>query len=204
MSYYGSGSGEGGYYGQQNQQQQYGGQNERQQYSGGGASWQQQQQPPQHVFQQTQYQQGFMPQQQQQQQHQYVNNSPVTPATTTSTAMPSLWNPATAATMAAMAASTVAAGGSINNDAMLDLASTAGKSFLQSGTARMVPGLESSMMALRSYFAVDNKYVVRKMKRVLFPILSDKQGWQRQVRQLNFLKYFTMKILMPFLYVQTI
>jgi hypothetical protein len=80
--------------------------------------------------------------------------------------------------MAAVAGSISGSGG-FSNDTMLDLASSAGKSFLQSGSARMIPGLESTMLTLRHYFAVDNKYVLRKMQKVLFPFLS--KQWQRQV-----------------------
>ena len=188
MSYYNSSGtngggggtgGGGGYY----DQQQYGGQNQQyggqQQQGGGGyqtgygdnSGWQQQQQ------QQQQY-----PQQQgSQQQQQYQQNQFVQQSTQPQQSAPSFWNPATAATMAAMAASTVASGGSMSNDTVLDFATTASKSFFQSGTARMIPGLESAMLLLRSYFAVDNKFVVRKMKRVLLPVLIDKQGWNRQV-----------------------
>eukprot|EP00540_Astrosyne_radiata_P014720 CAMPEP_0116864746 /NCGR_PEP_ID=MMETSP0418-20121206/24999_1 /TAXON_ID=1158023 /ORGANISM="Astrosyne radiata, Strain 13vi08-1A" /LENGTH=196 /DNA_ID=CAMNT_0004500013 /DNA_START=1 /DNA_END=587 /DNA_ORIENTATION=- len=40
------------------------------------------------------------------------------------------------------------------------MAFTGGRTFLQSSTARMIPGLESAMQMLRVYFAVDNKYVL--------------------------------------------
>ena len=83
------------------------------------------------------------------------------------------WNPATMVSMAAAA-------GSMNNEAMLGIASTAAGSFLQSGTARMVPGLESSMLTLRDYFAVDNNYVKTKMLKILFPFRS--KHWKRTVR----------------------
>lgn len=103
------------------------------------------------------------------------------------TQAPSFWNPATAATMAAVAGSLTSGGksGGYNSDAMFDLASSAGKTFLQSGTARMIPGLESTMLLLRTYFAVDNQYVVKKMKKILFPFLS--KSWKRSVRTLNIL-----------------
>lgn len=89
---------------------------------------------------------------------------------------PAFWNPAAAASVM----SSVATGGGLTNDAMIDLASTAGKSFLQSGSARMIPGLEGLFQNLRKYFAVDNKYVKRKMTKLLFPFLS--KQWKRQVR----------------------
>ena len=69
----------------------------------------------------------------------------------------------------------VASAGGLNNDALMK----AGEKFFQDGTARMIPGLESTMLLLRNYFAVDNRYVIRKMKKVLFPFL-DKE-WQREV-----------------------
>ena len=75
----------------------------------------------------------------------------------------------TTATMAAVA------GG--NTDAALNLVSTAGKSFFQSQTASMVPGVTSSLQTLRTYFAVDNRYVVRKMKKLLLPYAS--RQWKR-------------------------
>jgi YIF1 len=191
MSYYGTGetnpSNAGGYYGQSQNayggsSQQYGGTNQQfgaeqqqqqqQQYGyqgsyGNSSGWSQQhqQQPQQH---QTYGAGQFMQPQQQ-------------PQAVATTAAPTYWNPSAAASMAAMAASTMASGGTLSNDAMLDFANAAGKSFLQSGTAQMIPGLESTMMTLRSYFAVDNKYVIKKIKRFLLPILSDKHGWQRQV-----------------------
>lgn len=144
----------------------------------GQGSQQQQQQPP--------YQQpskGFqLPlqthlQPQQQTSQQYGGGyggqwqQPQQPAATGNQHQPSFWNPAAAATMVAMA------GSGMSNDAMIDFASNAGKSFLQSGSARMVPGLESKMHMLRRYFAVDNHYVKIKMRKILFPFF-DKQ-WTR-------------------------
>lgn len=55
----------------------------------------------------------------------------------------------------------------------------AGKKFLESEMARMIPGLEALMISLRRYFAVDNNYVKLKMQRVLFPFSTSQ--WQRQV-----------------------
>ena len=133
-------------------------------------SWQQQQQQPQYGQQQQQQPQYGQQQQQQQQYGQQTMPPQQQP----------FWNPAAAASMAAMAASTFtgAATGS-TNEQMLDFAGQAAGSFLQSSTARMIPGLERSMMALRQYFAVDNRYVVQKIKRVLAPFLA--KGWTRQV-----------------------
>ena len=43
-----------------------------------------------------------------------------------------------------------------------------------------IPGLNYVMTALRSYFAVDNRYMKRKMMNVLFPFLN--KEWRRVVR----------------------
>jgi len=161
MSYYdysntgnqdGGGNSGGGFYGggfnqQQQQQQQPGGG-----FFDGGANAQQWQQPQSDPMQGYP---GSAPQGQQQQQQQ------------------NFWNPATMASVAAVAA------GGMNNDSMLDFASNAAGSFLQSGTARMVPGLESSMLRLRRYFAVDNYYVRGKMLKIIFPFRS--KNWKRVV-----------------------
>lgn len=166
MSYYGNNQGYGG--GQTNfsggGQQQTNDQHTFQSGYGDPNSWQQQQQYEQQQQQQPQQQQqyGQPPVQQQQPQQQ------------------AFWNPAAAAGMAAMAASITGASAGSSNEQMLDFAGQAAGSFLQSSTARMIPGLERSMMALRQYFAVDNRYVVQKIKRVLAPFLT--KGWKRQVR----------------------
>lgn len=103
---------------------------------------------------------------------------------------PSFWNPATAATVAAMATS-VAANGMNNPDAMFDLASSAGKTFLASSSARMIPGLEVIMTNLRGYFAVDNRYVKGKMGRILFPFMC--KSWKRIVST-NILRGLTIHV----------
>lgn len=133
---------------------------------------QQPQPPPPQAFQQSHYgggntQQWTAPQPQQQ------------PAQSSSSinTQQGFWNPAGGATVMSMA------GSGFSNDAMLDLASTAGKTFLQSGSARMIPGLEIAMGKMRVYFAVDNRYVKRKMQKVLFPFLS--KHWKRQVRSFS-------------------
>jgi YIF1 len=178
MSYYNQGGGGGGYnnYGGQHQQQQQrppppnnNAYPQQPQQGGGGFqqgygdpnAWQQQQQS--YGQQQQQQPSQYPPQPQQQQQQQ----------------QPAFWNPAAAATMAAMAANLTGSGSSSNEAAMLGLAEAAGKTFLQSSSARMIPGLESAMGALRCYFAVDNRYVLYKMKRVLFPFTC--KQWKRQV-----------------------
>ena len=71
-------------------------------------------------------------------------------------------------------------GGFGNEAMMLNLAGEASKSFLQSKSAQLLPSYwEQGMNLLRTYFAVDNKYVVLKMKRILMPFLS--KHWKRQV-----------------------
>lgn len=42
-----------------------------------------------------------------------------------------------------------------------------------------IPGVDGAMNTLRSYFAVDNRYVKRKMQKFLFPFLS--KQWKRFV-----------------------
>lgn len=85
------------------------------------------------------------------------------------------WNPAVA-----MAASAVATGkmGDVNSQAMMGVAESMGKQFLETGWAKAVPGLERSMVGLRPYFAVDNSYVKRKMTKVLFPFAFGQ--WRRE------------------------
>ena len=130
-----------------------GGFNQQQDQSGGygayGGNTNQWQQPQQSDPMQGGYG-GYGGQQQQQQQQQQ--------------AQPALFNPA----LAAMA-------GSISGDAVVEM----GKGFITSRAAQMVPGLESGMLLLRSYFAVDNNYVKTKMLKVLFPFRS--KNWKRVV-----------------------
>lgn len=152
---------------------------------GYGQQQQQQQQPPpqQQQFQQQQQQQppgsgnaygGPNQQHQQWQQPQQQTTQP-SGAQTTQQQPANFWNPAAAAAAMSMAGSM--ANGGLSNDAVLDLASNAGKTFLQSGTARMMPGMQGFMGHLRTYFAVDNRYVKRKMQKVLFPFVS--KNWRR-------------------------
>jgi hypothetical protein len=123
----------------------------------------------------------FQQQQQQLQQQQQQQQQPSI----------SFWNPATAATVAAMAGqmatgmNTTGANNNVgynvlNNDAMFDLAGAAGATILQQGSARMLPGMHTSMINLRQYFAVDNRFVSKKIRKVLFPFIF--KQWARQVR----------------------
>jgi hypothetical protein len=85
---------------------------------------------------------------------------------------PSYWNPGTAAA----AVKLMSGGGS---DAAVDAARQIATQFAVDGWARFVPGLEKFMTTLRVYFAVDNKYVKRKLTTTLFPFL--KKNWRRTV-----------------------
>jgi len=100
-----------------------------------------------------------------------------TPAAAAPAANASLWNPATAATMAAA----VATG---NTGAATGAAVDAATQLWQIGTARFIPGLESTMLSLRYYFAVDNRYVVLKMKKLFLPFLY--KDWKRLVRIMSY------------------
>mmetsp|Transcript_16689 Transcript_16689/g.31620 ORF Transcript_16689/g.31620 Transcript_16689/m.31620 type:complete len:396 (+) Transcript_16689:17-1204(+) len=119
----------------------------------------QQWQPSSHAFQN----QSQQKQQQQQQQQQFQGGS--TP----------FWNPNMASTFASVASTAV--GSASNPNAMFDLGIKAGHTFLDQGTARMIPGLERIMRELRVYFAVDNSYVKAKMQRVLFSFFY--KVWKR-------------------------
>lgn len=157
MSYYNSGYGGGNNQNQQGQQQQ--GSSNDGFYSNTSSAVP----PPQAAFAGN-TQQWTAPQQAQQTQQQQTQQQPA------------FWNPAAAATMIGSVAAATGSG----NDAMLDLASSAGKTFLQSGSARMIPGLEMFMTKLRTYFAVDNYYVKRKMLKIVLPYTS--KHWKREVR----------------------
>jgi hypothetical protein len=85
--------------------------------------------------------------------------------------LPSIWNPAVTATLSAASG---------NPNMLMDMGLKAGQTFLDQGTARMIPGLEKTMRYLRVYFAVNNSYVQRKMNRVLFSFFF--RNWKRLVR----------------------
>lgn len=74
--------------------------------------------------------------------------------------------------MAAMA-------GGFNNDTMFKIGSEAAENMWKSGAGKFIPGLETSMLTLRRYFAVDNYYVKAKILKVLFPFRS--KNWKRVV-----------------------
>lgn len=75
---------------------------------------------------------------------------------------------------------TPAVAGAFGNQAVQKMMMDQGQAFVLEGIAKIVPGLEVSMITLRSYFAVDNRYVLKKIKKVLFPFMSN--TWSRQVR----------------------
>jgi len=105
------------------------------------------------------------------QQHQHQQHHPQQPAVVNPNV--NIWNPA-AFTQAAGVASAVMSG---NQTDAMNMGMAAGKHFLDEGIARMIPGLEKSMVELRVYFAVNNGYVKRKMGRVLFPFFN--KEWRR-------------------------
>ena len=91
-----------------------------------------------------------------------------------------VWGPAIAAAISTVAGSVARSSTGFFNDAVINSVSAIGESFFKEGMARMIPGLESTMLLLQSYFAVDNRYVFKKTQKVLFPFTS--RYWHRQVR----------------------
>jgi hypothetical protein len=119
--------------------------------------------------------------QQQQQQQQGQSSSQQTPAFWTPDAN-SVQNQAANMLGGVMAK---AATGGLTNEAILGAVFEGGREVWVSGGARMIPGLETGVQRLRSYFAVDNRYVKRKMQKVLFPFLN--KQWRRTVRLVHLL-----------------
>lgn len=78
-----------------------------------------------------------------------------------------------AATQAAAGFMAQAATGNLSGEKML----SQGMDQIQQAFGGGIPGMNYVMRALRSYFAVDNRYVKRKMGKVLFPFLS--KHWRR-------------------------
>jgi hypothetical protein len=104
-------------------------------------------------------------QQQQQQQQQQQTSQP-------------FWSPNNvqqAATQAAAGFMAQAATGNLTGEKVL----TQGMDEIQKAFGGGIPGMNYVMKILRSYFAVDNRYVKRKMLKVLFPF-TNKQ-WRRDV-----------------------
>ncbi len=107
--------------------------------------------------------------------------------------MPSLWNPTTMATAAQFAHSMTASNGNGTNnnganEAIYKMGLQMGHTFLDQGTARLIPGLETFMRTLRVYFAVDNGFVKRKMCRVLFSFFC--KSWSRIVSLVIYFAFF--------------
>lgn len=111
----------------------------------------------------------------QKQQHMY-GQTPIEQQQQQPPAQP-FWNPQASAAVSQAAAGfvTQAMTGSLSGDGVLDMASRLGTEAFKSG----VPGLDGVMQTLRAYFAVDNRYVKRKMQKVLFPFTS--KQWKRFV-----------------------
>jgi hypothetical protein len=164
----------GGGYGQQQQdpssQQQQQQQTQQQQpgYGFQGANVQQWQQPSMQQQQQQQQPHGYYPQQTQGQQ-------PVQAFWNQSGGAFAMQNSAVA--MAGLAG--MAATGGLTSDAMIDWAVRGGSAAWKSGGASMIPGMDTAMLMVRPYFSVDNRYVKRKMQKILFPFLSVQ--WKRSV-----------------------
>jgi len=86
-------------------------------------------------------------------------------------AAPSVWNPAATYLTAA------ASGKGLSYDMKMDMVASALKYSLDQGTAHVIPGLGKLMSSLRVYFAVDNRYVLKKMQRLSFPFFF--KHWKR-------------------------
>jgi hypothetical protein len=86
------------------------------------------------------------------------------------------WNPSTMA-MAGLAAQAVSGG--ITSSQALDQVMNIVPVPPNWKASSVIPGFDSTMIMLRGYFAVDNRYVQRKMKKVLFPFLA--KQWRRMV-----------------------
>jgi len=182
-----TGGGNSGFYGSSNA---FGQQQQQQQPSNNGGNTnaygfgqQQQQASSQQQQQQPAFQQWQAPapaaqynaqQQRQSQGHAYTNQQQQILQQQQQTPAP-FWNPNMTAAVVGVAAQ--AASGKISNDAVLDWAMQGGAAAWKSGGASMIPGFDRSMITLRTYFAVDNNYVVAKMKKVLFPFQSTE--WRR-------------------------
>ena len=90
-------------------------------------------------------------------------------------ANPSIWAPGVESTLKGVASVAKA-----NPDAVLNMGAKWTQDIISEGTARMIPGLNQFMSTLRVYFAVDNYYVQKKMRKVLFSFFF--KEWRRVVR----------------------
>jgi hypothetical protein len=166
----------GGYNSQQSQQSSGGYNNSNTSIQQGGQKSQQQQQQQNYGYSQPNVNQ-WQPSSPTRQQ-QPMNQAQQRPQQQQQQAPAAFWNPGAAAAVTGLVAQ--AASGGLNNEAMLDWAMKGGSAAWQSGGASIIPGFDSTMLMLRSYFAVDNRYVKRKMQKLLFPFLS--KQWKRKVR----------------------
>jgi hypothetical protein len=94
------------------------------------------------------------------------------------------WNPSTMA-MAGLAAQAVSGG--ITSSQALDQVINIVPVPPNWKASSVIPGFDSTMIMLRAYFAVDNRYVQRKMKKVLFPFVA--KQWRRLVRAFQACSY---------------
>ena len=119
---------------------------------------------------------------------QSVNSVPPVVAAAAGTAAPSLWTPGMESTVQGVASLAKA-----NPDAVFNMGAKWSRDIISEGTAKMVPGLNQFMSSLRVYFAVDNNYVQRKMRKVLFSFFF--KEWRRMVRILHnasFSQFFSL------------
>lgn len=155
----------------------------------GGDQFQQFQQPPQQQQQQQNAQPQFQQSQQQQSSFSNVNQWQApsqAPSQQSNMQQQSqqhqqqpqnFWNPSSSMAMAGLAAQAMSGGMTTQQafDNVINIVPVP-----PNWTPRsIVPGLDATMIALRAYFAVDNRYVQLKMKKVLFPFLS--KQWRRMV-----------------------
>lgn len=63
------------------------------------------------------------------------------------------------------------------NEQMLNMGGNMAKSFISTNMARYQPGVDSFWAVLKVYFAVDNAYVLRKLKTLILPFLN--KDWTR-------------------------
>ena len=100
--------------------------------------------------------------------------------------MQPFWSPNVqqAATQAAAGFMAQAATGNLTGEKVL----TQGMDEIQKAFGGGIPGMNYVMRILRSYFAVDNRYVKRKMLKVLFPFMN--KQWRRDVSNYYYVAYF--------------
>jgi hypothetical protein len=68
-----------------------------------------------------------------------------------------------------------------NADMLMNYGLSQGQNLLRSQSERFMPGVSSFWSSLKVYFAVNNSYVVKKLKMVLYPMGEKKQqNWMRK------------------------